>query len=70
MAKIYGYRTEDIKRMVKDKLIDETMTALTEYDPDEDDGTAFIASIGAMFLITDKIIKELDREEDETNGEQ
>ena len=64
MAKIYGdFYADSVQKMVKDKLIDETMTALKEYDPDEQDATAFIASIGAMFMLTDKIIQELDRDD-------
>jgi hypothetical protein len=55
--------------MILDTLHEETLTALTEYDPETDDAHSFIAAIGAMYMITEKIRKKLlTKEEEEENG--
>ena len=66
MEKIYGAYTEEIKTMVKDKLIEETRIALQGYDPaDGDDPRALIAAIGGLYILADKICQELDLEKEQ-----
>lgn len=65
MAKKYGYYTEEVKKMIKDTLFHETYKALAEYDSSTDCSEFFVASIGAMYMICQKICKELDTEEEE-----
>jgi hypothetical protein len=65
----YGCYTEDVDKMILDTLHKETLTALTEYDPETDNARCFIASIGSMFFITEKIRKELlTKKGEEENG--
>jgi hypothetical protein len=65
----YGCYTEDVNEMILDTLHEETLTALTEYDLETDDAHSFIAAIGAMYMITEKIRKKLlTKEEEEENG--
>ena len=65
MGKKYGYYTEDVKKMIKNMVFDETVKALSEYDSETDCAEAFIAALGAMYMITKKISTELDAEEEE-----
>ena len=63
MANKYVF-TNDAAQIMKEQFINETRKALKEYDPDEADQTAFIASIGSMMILLDSTIQALDKDDD------
>ena len=63
MANKYVF-TNDAAQIMKEQFINETRKALKEYDPDEADPTAMIASIGSMMSLLDSTIQALDKDDD------
>ena len=68
--KKYGAYTEEVKTMVKDKFIDITRDALTDYDPETDDAKGLVAAIGSMLILADEVCKELDKEKENATNDQ
>ena len=61
------YFTNDVIAFVKDEFFEETRRAYREYDPETDDPKAFIAAIGSMTMLTDRIISNLEASELDIN---
>ncbi len=54
------YFTNDVIAFVKDEFFEETRRAYREYDPETDDPKAFIAAIGSMTMLADRIVNGLE----------
>lgn len=57
------YFTNDVIAFVKDEFFEETRRAYRDYDPGTDDPKSFIAAIGSMTMLTDRIVSGLEEAE-------
>lgn len=62
MVKIYY--TKDVEDIVKNEFYEEVRDAYINYDDEHDNQKAFIAAIGSLVIMANRIIRKLGEEEE------